>query len=63
MAFSGVQVLLEDFFSPEDLCHEKLTRAALQAHMLAPCCESQEAALTLLNRMQPSYLLLKTLEV
>ncbi len=58
-----MQVLLEGFFGPEDLCQEKLAGAVLQAYMLAPCCESQAAALTLLARMQPSCKLLKTLEV
>ncbi len=58
-----MQVLLADFLSPDDLCQEKLAGAALQAYMLAPCSESQAAALTLLDRMQPSCTLLKTLEV
>ena len=60
---SAVQVLLANFLSPDELCQEKLAGAALQAYMLAPCTESQAAALTLLDRMQPSCKLLKTLEV
>ena len=56
-------MLLEDFLATEDLCQEKLVGAALQAFMLAPCCESQAAALIFLARMQPSCKLLKVLEV
>ena len=56
-----MQVLLADFLSPDDLCQEKLAGAALQAYMLAPCPESQEAALILLAHVQPSGKLLKTL--
>ncbi len=58
-----MQVLLKDLLGPEDLCQEKLAGAVLQAYMLAPCCESQAAALTLLACMQPSCKLLRTLEV